>query len=505
MNPEPKSPQSPTASELKTLEQAVEGVPVNGPRQMLVEGLQQAGLIRVSGTTAFLTKAGWWVVDLCRTAIAMAPDGYRIAISGGRYQATVDGPTIDEAGGAREWKGPVRGNAAHATGDAIEHRWRAMGGIPPAISPEELKRRLDDLGDRYRKLEAKHEDLMNSIRAERAGDRWVWTGDPNEDDIGSLSGGCAVLIKARDLRELMSCGPDAEPPEPGEDEPDEAKPDVVVDWNEESTPSVWIGGWHGLEVEDLREIVTQGRRMLASYDTAPKGIVPLRNGDIPGANTEYRDDLRVLHRRGSGGWWLFGHEIERSLLERIDREIGEELSTEYGKDEPEPAEGSGLEQKHGSKLSVTSDPENPPDPPTPADAAPSACPDPAQVLGGVAADLFYPPGAPTEPPPPNVTVRMVEESLDASPNAPEPPPKPGTGPAIWELVVADMQERDQVGEQKYGQRLQAGDGRSSLVDAYQEALDLAVYLRKEIAERDAKREERQRIAKEHTKRKGEQE
>jgi hypothetical protein len=68
-------------------------------------------------------------------------------------------------------------------------------------------------------------------------------------------------------------------------------------------------------------------------------------------------------------------------------------------------------------------------------------------------------------------------------NAPEPAPQEGQGPAIWDLVVADMKERDAMGERKYGRRLRAGDGRDHLVDAYQEALDLAVYLRQQIEER----------------------
>lgn len=71
-------------------------------------------------------------------------------------------------------------------------------------------------------------------------------------------------------------------------------------------------------------------------------------------------------------------------------------------------------------------------------------------------------------------------------NAPEPAPTSGDGPPIWDLVVADMQGRDRMGEAKYGTRLRAGNGRQPLVDAYQEVLDLAVYLRQELAERDAR-------------------
>lgn len=69
-----------------------------------------------------------------------------------------------------------------------------------------------------------------------------------------------------------------------------------------------------------------------------------------------------------------------------------------------------------------------------------------------------------------------------SANTPEPAPKPSAGPAIWDLVKADMDERDRIGTTKYGQRLTAGDGRNSLVDAYQESLDQSVYLRKAIEE-----------------------
>ncbi len=65
----------------------------------------------------------------------------------------------------------------------------------------------------------------------------------------------------------------------------------------------------------------------------------------------------------------------------------------------------------------------------------------------------------------------------------QPAPKPGTGRPVWELVIDDMRERDQVGRARYGRPLEAGNGRDALVDAYQEALDLAVYLRQAIEER----------------------
>lgn len=67
---------------------------------------------------------------------------------------------------------------------------------------------------------------------------------------------------------------------------------------------------------------------------------------------------------------------------------------------------------------------------------------------------------------------------------PEPAPEPNTHPAVWDLVMADMRQRDESGLAKYSTRLQPHNGRDALVDAYQEALDLVVYLRQAIAERD---------------------
>jgi len=78
-------------------------------------------------------------------------------------------------------------------------------------------------------------------------------------------------------------------------------------------------------------------------------------------------------------------------------------------------------------------------------------------------------------------------ACDAYRIGPEPAPKPSPGnPAVWDLVLEDMQARDRMGAAKYGQRLAAHDGRDSIKDAYQEALDLAVYLRKAIFERDGR-------------------
>ena len=66
----------------------------------------------------------------------------------------------------------------------------------------------------------------------------------------------------------------------------------------------------------------------------------------------------------------------------------------------------------------------------------------------------------------------------------QPPPRPAKGD-VWRLVIADMENRRTTGITRYGTPLQANNGRDALVDAYQEVLDLAVYLRQVIEERQS--------------------
>jgi hypothetical protein len=68
--------------------------------------------------------------------------------------------------------------------------------------------------------------------------------------------------------------------------------------------------------------------------------------------------------------------------------------------------------------------------------------------------------------------------------SPQAAPVKTDGVSMWSLVVKDMQGRDAFGRKKYGTPLQAHNGRDALADAYQEALDLCVYLRQAIYERD---------------------
>jgi hypothetical protein len=66
-----------------------------------------------------------------------------------------------------------------------------------------------------------------------------------------------------------------------------------------------------------------------------------------------------------------------------------------------------------------------------------------------------------------------------------PPPIPTEHPPVWSLVIEDMHGRDIAGLGTYGVRLTAFNGRDPLQDAYEEALDMAVYLRAAIIEREA--------------------
>jgi hypothetical protein len=62
-------------------------------------------------------------------------------------------------------------------------------------------------------------------------------------------------------------------------------------------------------------------------------------------------------------------------------------------------------------------------------------------------------------------------------------PVPNDGTPIQRLVIADMEARLQVGIERYGTPLQAHNGRDALQDAYEEGLDLVMYLRQMIEER----------------------
>lgn len=54
---------------------------------------------------------------------------------------------------------------------------------------------------------------------------------------------------------------------------------------------------------------------------------------------------------------------------------------------------------------------------------------------------------------------------------------------IGTLVKQDIESRIQKGEKEYGERLRPFNGRNALLDAYEEVLDLAMYLKQELIEK----------------------
>ena len=91
---------------------------------------------------------------------------------------------------------------------------------------------------------------------------------------------------------------------------------------------------------------------------------------------------------------------------------------------------------------------------------------------------------PTKPAPQAARARAQEEVNERV--VEQDPPQANGHPAVWGLVMKDFVDRDQEGRRKYKVPLQGFNGRDCLIDAYQEALDLCVYLRQAIYERDKK-------------------
>jgi hypothetical protein len=68
----------------------------------------------------------------------------------------------------------------------------------------------------------------------------------------------------------------------------------------------------------------------------------------------------------------------------------------------------------------------------------------------------------------------------------QPEPVKTDSVPVVHYVIKDILARADVGLDRYGTMLKADNGRDHLVDAYQEALDLACYLRAELIRRDGK-------------------
>lgn len=81
-----------------------------------------------------------------------------------------------------------------------------------------------------------------------------------------------------------------------------------------------------------------------------------------------------------------------------------------------------------------------------------------------------------------ITCRSASNAIEWK----QPSPKPNNHQATWALVISDMVNRNNIGVAKYGTPLQPFNGRNSLQDAYEEVLDLAVYLKNAIVESEKK-------------------
>lgn len=73
---------------------------------------------------------------------------------------------------------------------------------------------------------------------------------------------------------------------------------------------------------------------------------------------------------------------------------------------------------------------------------------------------------------------------------------------IQELVIVDIRERMEVGKARYGTYLQADNGRDALLDAYQEAMDLTMYLKQELVRQDERRRLTELVARKERERQG---
>ncbi len=83
------------------------------------------------------------------------------------------------------------------------------------------------------------------------------------------------------------------------------------------------------------------------------------------------------------------------------------------------------------------------------------------------------------------TDKIFQQDLDAA-RAKQPHPVPNSNVPIGEQVIEDMKARIVLGKARYGTPLQAFNGRDALWDAYEEALDLCMYLKQALVERGRK-------------------
>lgn len=89
---------------------------------------------------------------------------------------------------------------------------------------------------------------------------------------------------------------------------------------------------------------------------------------------------------------------------------------------------------------------------------------------------------------------MNKSSVGTNVGAPQPAPVGGNSDdPVFVLVMQDLASRARVGKTKYGTYLYPFNGRNALIDAYQEQLDGAQYIRQAIYEMDRVRDAARQI------------
>lgn len=185
--------------------------------------------------------------------------------------------------------------------------------------------------------------------------------------------------------------------------------------------------------------------------------------------------------------WASGAEARQTLAEfqgpamTFAENVGEQRHPP-----PHPAEVARLQREAAARLATA----GVPFPPTPAVAEVAEA-----VPAVVYSDVTEQYGAPPQSPPP-VFGQAQEDAIRQATEAARDgamKTRPGDQPlpihndfgAVQDEVIADIEARKAVGLERYGTLLQPFNGRDSYRDAYEEALDLAVYLRQTLTERDA--------------------
>ena len=112
-------------------------------------------------------------------------------------------------------------------------------------------------------------------------------------------------------------------------------------------------------------------------------------------------------------------------------------------------------------------------------------------------DIPRPKRSEDDPGGPNTPREGIPHEADLHPRSslptktrPEDQPLPTVSdrPFVQRLVIADIEDRIKIGVERYGTPLQTFNGRNADLDAYEEAMDLTIYLKQRLIERGAMRE-----------------